>query len=55
MLFEVYKCVQLNRCYVVCGCVLQRGRWDWTDVGELDGEWAGESEGGKIERVGLVN
>ena len=25
MLFEVYKCVQLNRCSVVCGCVLQRG------------------------------
>ena len=25
MLFEVYKCVQLNRCYVVCGCVLQMG------------------------------
>ena len=22
MLFEVYKCVQLNRCSVVCGCVL---------------------------------
>ena len=20
---------------------------DWTDVGELGGEWAGESEGGK--------
>ena len=19
--------------------------WDWTDVGELGGEWAGESEG----------
>ena len=30
-------------------------RWDWTDVGELGGEWAGESEGGRIERVGLVN
>ena len=26
MLFEVYKCVQLNRCSVVCGCVLQRGQ-----------------------------
>ena len=24
MLLEVYKCVQLNRCSVVCGCVLQR-------------------------------
>ena len=24
MLLEVYKCVQLNRCAVVCGCVLQR-------------------------------
>ena len=55
MLFEVYKCVQLNRCYVVCRRVLQRGRWDWTDVVELGGEWAGESEGRKIERVGLVN
>ena len=28
---------------------------DWTDVGELGGEWAGESEGGRIKRVGLVN
>ena len=35
MLFEVYKCVQLNRCSVVCGCVLQRGQGDWTDVSEL--------------------
>ena len=26
MLFEVYKCVQLNRCSVVCMCVLQRGQ-----------------------------
>ena len=25
MLLEVYKCVQLNRCSVVCGRVLQRG------------------------------
>ena len=47
MLFEVYKCVQLNRCSVVCGCVLQRGRLDWTDVGELGGEWAGESDCGE--------
>ena len=31
------------------------GRWDWTDVGELGGDWAGESVGGKIERVELVN
>ena len=31
--------------------VLQRDRRDWTDVGE----WAGVSEGGRIERVGLVN
>ena len=22
-------------------------RGDWTDVGELGGEWAGESEGGE--------
>ena len=43
MLFEVYKCMQLNICSVVCGCVLQRGGWDWTDVGE----GAGESEGGE--------
>ena len=27
MLLEVYKCVQLNRWFVVCGCVLQRGVW----------------------------
>ena len=40
MLLEVYKCVKLNRCSVVCGCVLQG---DWTDAGELGGEWAGES------------
>ena len=26
MLLEVYKCVQLNRWSVVCGCVLQRGQ-----------------------------
>ena len=25
MLLEVYKCVQLNKWFVVCGCVLQRG------------------------------
>ena len=25
MLFEVYRCVQLHRWSVVCGCVLQRG------------------------------
>ena len=24
--FEVYKCVQLNRCSVVCGCVYIEGR-----------------------------
>ena len=42
MLLEIYKCVQLNRCSVVCGCVLQRGIGDWTDVGELGGEWAVE-------------
>ena len=24
MLLEVYRCVQLKRWYVVCGCVLQR-------------------------------
>ena len=42
MLFEVYKCVQLNICSVVCWCVC---RGDWTDVGELGGEWDGENEG----------
>ena len=26
MLFEVYRCVQLNRWSVVCGCVLQMGQ-----------------------------
>ena len=26
MLFEVYKCVQLNRWLVVCGCVLHMGQ-----------------------------
>ena len=26
MLLEVYKCVQLNICSVVCGCVLQMGK-----------------------------
>ena len=44
--------------YMLCGmwvCFAEGGRWDWTDVGELGGEWAGESEGGKIKRVGLVN
>ena len=41
MLFEVYKCVQLKRCSVVCGFVLQRGL---DRVGELGGEWAGKSE-----------
>ena len=55
MLFEVYKCVQLNRCSVVCGVFCKGDRWDWTDVGELGGERAGETEGGGIERVGLVN
>ena len=37
------------------GVLCRGGRWDWTDMGELGSEWAGESEGGKIERVGLVN
>ena len=26
MVFEVYRCVQLNRWFVVCGCVLNRGQ-----------------------------
>ena len=38
---------------MLCGMwVFRRG--DWTDVGELGGEWAGERVG-RIERVGLVN
>ena len=41
MLLEVYKCVKLNRCSVVVGVFC---RWGWTDVGELGGEWVGESE-----------
>ena len=40
---EVHKCVQLNRCSVVCGRVLPEGAEGITDVGE----WAGESEGGE--------
>ena len=48
MLFEVYKCVQLNRCSVCVGVFCRGGRSDWSDVGELGGEWAvGESEGGE--------
>ena len=39
----------------VCGCVFQRGIWDWTDVGELGGEWLGRVRVGRIDRVGLVN
>ena len=42
MLLEVYKCVQLRidaLWYVGVFC-----RGGWTDVGELGGEWAGESE-----------
>ena len=50
MLLEVYKCVQLNRCSVVFGCVLAEGAEGiLTDVGELDAEWAGESEGVESE------
>ena len=48
MLFEVYnlyKCARLNICYVDVFC--RGGRWDWIDVGELCGEWAGKSEGGE--------
>ena len=29
------------------GVFCRGGIWDWTDVGELDGECAGESEGGE--------
>ena len=29
------------------GVFCKGDRWDWTDVGELGGEWAGESEGGE--------
>ena len=28
-------------------CFVEGGRGDWTDVGELGSEWAGESEGGE--------
>ena len=31
------------------GAFCRVGRGDWTDVVELGGEWAGESEGGKSE------
>ena len=37
------------------GVFCRGGRWDWTDVGELGGEWARESEGVEDETVGLVN
>ena len=52
MLFEVYKCVQLNICSVVMFC--RGGRGNWTDVGELGSEWAVESEGwiGELVSVG---
>ena len=37
-------------------CFARGGRGDWTDVGELGGEWAGESEGwGGLRGLGLVN
>ena len=29
------------------GVFCRGDQWDWTDVGELGGEWAGESEGGE--------
>ena len=29
------------------GVFCRGGRGNWTDVGELGGEWAGESEGGE--------
>ena len=29
------------------GVFCRGDRWDWTDVGELVGEWAEESEGGE--------
>ena len=37
------------------GVFCRGGRGDWTDVGELGGEWAEVVRVGKIERVGLVN
>ena len=34
---------------MICGMWVccRGGRGDWTDVGELGGEWDGESEGGE--------
>ena len=37
------------------GVFCRGGRGDWTDVGELGGEWLGRVRVGRIERVGLVN
>ena len=51
MLFEVYKCVQLNRWCVVCGCVLhrvQRGEVWCVCVGMIlgwDFYWLGVGKG----------
>ena len=43
MLFEVYRCVQLNRWYLVCGCVLQRGEgWCVGMDGTFNGSKLGE-------------
>ena len=36
------------------GVFCRGGRGDWTDVGELGGEWAGESEDWTGELVYLV-
>ena len=30
------------------GVFFRGGRWDWADVGELGGEWAGESVLGRV-------
>ena len=50
MLFEVYKCVQLNRCYLVCLAEGVEG------IGQM---WVSEAVSelgrGKVRRVGLVN
>ena len=29
------------------GVFCRGGSWDWTGVGELSGDWVGESEGGE--------
>ena len=55
MLLEVYKCVQLNRCSVVRGCVAEGAE----GIGQMWASYAvsglGRVRVGRIKRVGLVN